>query len=556
METGAYVVTSCLRDAAVVPTFDDLLCMPPQDIARYDIATTNLLCASGLPGAEDMDILEYLRRLAVLTDLALRKIERDLPRFRRDPAQFRFPKPVSESFYRIINLVSALQFDAGLRYSPERKEENPAPYSSKDLLINGLLSDQRIGTCNSIPVVLVAVGRRLGYPLYLTATCQHVIARWEGGGERFNIDASCPGGFHDHDDDHYRSFPTPMRQVHVESGYYLRNFAPADETALFLFSRAWVLEDHKRFEESLPAWAKCCFLAPTEPIYPRRAYEVTFDVLHVRKFGKPAERGPDRRPLTNPDFGDLRMLLQPRELAMYLSITGHFHEVRGEIGNAIQAYRQACEFAPKNPDYPADRDRYLKRLQDLGKIGPLKPATVTVPGSPTSPKQPTTSAELKAAAGRLRSRLALQYEQAGLEYERADNWPEAQAAFVRANAAAPPDDVKYWAHLHRVMHCEIISGQSPKPNPPESERTAFQDPRLGLPVELQAVIWSARGRILECAGRFAEAMLAYLEAARLVPKAAAYKLSARSAAQWEGFRRRAAKKLLREHKQGPPQEAN
>ena len=79
---------------------------------------------------------------------------------------------------------------------------------------------------------------------------------------------------------------------------------------------------------------------------------------------------------------------------------------------------------------------------------------------------------------------------------------------------------------------------------------------MGLPPQLQAVIWSARGRVLEFAGRFHEAVIAYREASRLDPEAKGYMLSARSAAQWEGARRRAAKKLLREFEQRSPQEKN
>jgi tetratricopeptide (TPR) repeat protein len=536
-----------------------MLQMAPAELSRLDIGLRNLICATDLPGAEDMDIPECMRRLGALTEHVRRKTERDLIRFRENPAQFHFPGPCTENFFRIITLVCALKDDGGLHYSTERtdsKGEN-VPFDSKGMLINGLLSDQRTGTCNSIPVVIVAVGRRLGYPLYLSSTSHHVWARWDGGGERFNIEASCPGGFTDFDDEHFRNTPIPMRQVDIESGYYLRNLAPADETALFLFSRAWVLDDHQRFEGSLPAWARCCFLAPTEPMYPRRAYELTFDVLHMRKFGKPVPRGPDRKPLINLDFGNLRKLLSPRELGMFLSIQGHFHEVRGEIGEAIQAYRRACDFDPRNPDYQTDRERYLKRLEDLGKIPPRKTTTPAASdGARRAPPPQTTSSELKAAAGRARDRLVLQCEQIGLEFERAENWAQAEAALVRANAFALPDDVKYWGHLHRVMHREIMAGQSPDPNPPESERLARRDPRLALPPQLQAVIWSARGRVLECMGRFHDAVIAYREASRLVPEAKGYTLSARSAAQWEGARRRAAKKLLHEYKQGPPQGAN
>ncbi|MCX5670240.1 MAG: hypothetical protein NTU94_02820 [Planctomycetota bacterium] len=538
-----------------VPTLAEILQMAPAELSRLDIGLRNLVCATALPGAEDMDIPECMRRLEVLTEHVRLRTERDLVRFRDNPAQFNFPRACTENFFRIVTLVCALKDDGGLHYNPERTEGKgeDMPFDSKDMLINGLLSDQRTGTCNSIPVLIVAVGRRLGYTLYLSSTSHHVWARWDGGGERFNIEASCPGGFSDFDDEHFRNTPFPMRQVDIESGYYLKNHTPADETALFLFSRAWVLEDHQRFEEALPAWARCCFLAPAEPIYPRRAFDATFDILHVRKFGKPVPRGLVRKPLTDPDFGDLRKLLPPREVALILLIQAHFHEVRGQIGNAIQSYRQACDIDPNNPDCKADRERYMKRLEDLGKIPPRKTTTPAASeGTKRIPLVQTPSNELKAASGRLRAKMVLQQEQMGLEFELAGNWAQAEVAFVRANAFAPPDDVKYWGHLHRVMHREIMAGQSPEPNPPESERVARRDLRLGLPPQLQAVIWSARGRILECAGRFHQAVIAYREAFRLSPEAKGYMLSARSAAQWEGARRRAAKKLLREFDQEPP----
>ncbi|MBE3097668.1 MAG: hypothetical protein IMZ44_11165 [Planctomycetes bacterium] len=348
----------------------EILRMAPAEVSRLDIGLSNLVCATGLPGAEDMDIPEYMRRLDALAEYVRKKTERQLPMFRENPGQFHFPRPVTENFFRIIVLVHALKTDGRLRYSPERadRKDSHKPFSAKDMLINGLLSDERIGTCNNMPVIIAAVGRRLGYPLYLSFTHQHVWTRWEGDGERFNIEASGPNDFSDFDDDHYRSELEPFRKGGFDTSYFLKNLTPAEEVAFFLFSRGWVLEDHKRFEESLPAWTKCCFLAPATRMYALRAYEVAFETLHVRKFGKPSVRGPDRRPLTAPAVGeDLRKLLPPKVLAMFLSIDGHFHEVRGEVKEAVVSYRKACAEDTENPDYKADLERYLKRLAHEGK---------------------------------------------------------------------------------------------------------------------------------------------------------------------------------------------
>jgi hypothetical protein len=46
-----------------MPTSDyDLLAMTPEELARVDIALMNLLCAKGLPGAENRDIPPALRK--------------------------------------------------------------------------------------------------------------------------------------------------------------------------------------------------------------------------------------------------------------------------------------------------------------------------------------------------------------------------------------------------------------------------------------------------------------------------------------------------------------
>jgi len=46
-----------------IPTLAEMLQMAPAELSLLDIGLRNLLCASGLPGAEDLDIPESMRRL-------------------------------------------------------------------------------------------------------------------------------------------------------------------------------------------------------------------------------------------------------------------------------------------------------------------------------------------------------------------------------------------------------------------------------------------------------------------------------------------------------------
>ena len=44
---------------------------------------------------------------------------------------------------------------------------------ARDVFLHGLTGPERRGTCSSLPVLHVAVGRRLGYPLKLVTTKGH-----------------------------------------------------------------------------------------------------------------------------------------------------------------------------------------------------------------------------------------------------------------------------------------------------------------------------------------------------------------------------------------------
>ena len=70
-----------------------------------------------------------------------------------------------------------------------------------------------------MPVLYVAIGRRLGYPLYLVQAREHFFVRWEEpGGERFNIEATTLG-FTPRDDEHFRHWPRPIRRRRGSPGH-------------------------------------------------------------------------------------------------------------------------------------------------------------------------------------------------------------------------------------------------------------------------------------------------------------------------------------------------
>ena len=234
----------------------ELLSMSPAQLADVDIAEMNLLCATGLPGAEKLDIdhclatldkwaarvkFETLRHLYRLTD----------PRYKDHAEHYKH----SEARFRAEWLVAMLQNDIGVHYHagfvPQDKASPPFK-TSKETFIHGLLdhSDAKKafgGNCVSLPVIYAAVGRRLGYPIKLVTSKEHVFCRWEGLGHanpgwraRFNFDGA-GAGFSIDPDRFYLTWPRKSSPQEVETYDWLRSLTPKKELALFMLSRGHVL---------------------------------------------------------------------------------------------------------------------------------------------------------------------------------------------------------------------------------------------------------------------------------------------------------------------------
>lgn len=129
-----------------------------------------------------------------------------------------------------------------------------------DVLITGCLGATRQGTCASMPVLAVAVARRLGYPLKLVSSKGHLFCRWEGAKERRNFELT--NAVSSQPDDYYRKFPFPIEEWELQKGWYLKSLTPREELAVCLSSRAAVLQRHKRYGEALLVQAQINLLCP------------------------------------------------------------------------------------------------------------------------------------------------------------------------------------------------------------------------------------------------------------------------------------------------------
>jgi Transglutaminase-like superfamily len=242
----------------------ELLAPGPARLAEVPLLELNLLCARGLCATNEPDLPACGAILETWASRVRSETERHQHRFARNPAEFEN----SAGFYRMLMLCVVLAEDYGVHYDAQR-QASPAATRADDgffldarsVFLHGLLGPERKGTCSSLPVLYVAVGRRLGYPLKLVTTRGHLFVRWEGQGERFNVEATARG-LSRFDDDYYRHWPFEVSAAEEAAEGYLKSLTASEELAVFLSIRGMCLRELGRLPEAEQSFAAAAQLAP------------------------------------------------------------------------------------------------------------------------------------------------------------------------------------------------------------------------------------------------------------------------------------------------------
>ncbi|QQE12732.1 hypothetical protein JD969_04515 [Planctomycetota bacterium] len=249
-------------------TLNELLDLPKEKLDKVDIARINLLCASELPATRELDVEHALKKLDEWAQRVAYETDRHLYRV-NDPL---FAKHYgnSEAQYRAEMLTQVLYEDLNIKYNPEAI--NSFSFTDPSVaFIHGMIpasgkttADTPGGTCVSMPVLYVAVGRRLGYPLKLVTTDSHIFVRWDTSntdwyvkpkysiGESFNIETT--NGFNRYNDDYYRAWPRILTEQEVLKNGYLVSLSPAEEFAQFMAARG-----HHAMDVGQYAFATRCY---------------------------------------------------------------------------------------------------------------------------------------------------------------------------------------------------------------------------------------------------------------------------------------------------------
>ncbi len=267
----------------------ELLALAPHELETVDIARMNLLSAEGLPGSETLDIESTLRTLDIWAGKVATETARYEPRFIRNPAEYNN----SRADFCMLALITVLQLDLGVHYN-EARVSNPSFDDSRDQFIHGMVGCDNGGTCVSMPVLYMAIGRRLGYPLRLVQAKEHVFVRWDDpAGERLNIEGA-GRGMNTYPDSHYRKWPKPIADEEVARGEYLKSLSPSEELAVFLAARGHCFAENERYAEALTAFREAARRLPTPDYEGFVKTTEAFIAAQVPRFEADGRRRPAR----------------------------------------------------------------------------------------------------------------------------------------------------------------------------------------------------------------------------------------------------------------------
>ena len=209
-------------------TLKELLALSPPQLENCDIARMNLLCAEGLPGSENLKVDDYLATLDQWVQHIKSETGRNFHHYLEDPAYYYN----STNFYKMLMMAVVLYEDYNIRYNPkwieaptEIRGNDHFAADSRDLLLHGLIGDRHMGTCGSMPVLYIALARRLGYPVKLVTAKEHLFMRWDSPTERFDMDATGKG-LEKYDDEFYRKFPFPVTEQEIKEEGYFKSLSP------------------------------------------------------------------------------------------------------------------------------------------------------------------------------------------------------------------------------------------------------------------------------------------------------------------------------------------
>jgi tetratricopeptide (TPR) repeat protein len=284
-----------------VRSIEQVLHLDPDEI---DIGTAALIVAE-----EWSDVLQGRRYLTELDQMA------------NDIQDLIDEKDVGRSYKAAFVLNDYLRDKLGFEAVKEATDPN-------DLFLDSVMDNKR-GYCLSLSILYLALGERLGLPLYGVVVPGHFFVRYDGRGARFNIETT-NGGYPD--DDYYKKeFKVPQGSGR---GIYMENLNKRQTLGCLFNNFGNVYNDIGKIDQAERA------LALAVKINPELAESrVNLGNIYVKK-GRYDEAIDEYRRAIE---------INPAGPKVYHNLGNAYYE-KGWLNDAIEAYEQAISLDANNVD--------------------------------------------------------------------------------------------------------------------------------------------------------------------------------------------------------------
>lgn len=263
---ASLLATSSLASSLAIasPETDRLLKLPETQI---NIGIAALTFAKEI--YTDLDVEAYNRKIDDIASQARRQIAVNKARH-------------PEDVIRTLNTFFYKQW--GVRY-----DDAPNRYRKRDnYFLNGIL-DTRVGVCQTIPMLYMAVAQRLGYPVYAVFAPEHQFLRFvDPTFAQQNIELSGDAGYSS--DDEYAERLNISDKAR-RNGAYLRTVTYREYMGNFLQQNALVFAEHGLYDRAIDYFEKARRISPKDVYYTRNIGHMwllkakhTLDSSEARKY--------------------------------------------------------------------------------------------------------------------------------------------------------------------------------------------------------------------------------------------------------------------------------
>ena len=253
-------------------TIWQLLDLLDADLERVDVVEMNLAVARGISPLSDLDVGRYIRVVDEWTAQFADWLRGAEQRFHKTPECWKN----DIRFFRIGMLAGYMGKYLGLGYIPEQRHLDAIWYTNpSDLFLNGLIDTKR-GTCGSMPVLHVAIARRLGWPVALACVHSHFVSRYDDGEVVYNIEATDVdrGVFAEGPDDFYlQKYKLPRKAI--TSGSDLRSLTARETLGVFVALRG------RHYSDTNPAAKADSEFALARHLFPQYRWAYKRAMVHT-----------------------------------------------------------------------------------------------------------------------------------------------------------------------------------------------------------------------------------------------------------------------------------